>query len=165
MTITICGSMSCFAGIQKLQHQLEASGHRVLIPSLEGADMDYAKLSQDEQVKLKAGFIQKHMTKIEQADAVLIANFAKNNQQQNYIRANTFLEMGMSYALNKPLYILHQIPWNQTNALEIAGLNPVELHEDITPLLKQFLYMLLHQITQLRNILKHKLKILTCTSS
>jgi nucleoside 2-deoxyribosyltransferase len=132
-TITICGSMHFFKEIQKLQEDLQNLDFTVLIPNGESLDKDYSKMTIEEQIEMKHGFIDDHIAKIKAADIVLVANFTKNGQE-NYIGANTFLELGFAYILNKKLFLLNDIPYTQDTATEILGLKPVALQQDLNKL-------------------------------
>lgn len=122
-TIAICGSMYNFAEISKIQKQLESSGFIVLTPNKEGSGIDYSLLDEEEQINLKHKFINSHIEKIKQADAILVGNYPKNGIE-NYIGANIFLEMAFAYILGKHIFILNDIP-EQSNTLEIEGLKPI----------------------------------------
>lgn len=123
--ITICGSMKFFSGIEQLKKELEGLGYTVLIPIKGGKGTDYSKLPKKEQADMKQFFIDKHIEKIQQSDAILVANYTKDNKK-DYIGANTFLEMACAYVLKKKIFILNSMP-EQANTVEIAGLKPVLL--------------------------------------
>lgn len=125
-TITICGSMKFFTEILQLKKDLENLGFAVLTPSEEGTDIDYSKLSQQEQADLKQKFIDKHIEKIKSSDAILIANYTKN-ETRDYIGANAFLEMAFAYLLKKKIFVLNSIP-QQPSTVEIEGLKPIVLN-------------------------------------
>jgi len=131
-TITICGSMRFFSKIEQLKKELENLGFKVFIPSEEGMDIDYSKLSKQEQADMKQDFIDKHIEKIKKSDAILLANYTKNDVE-NYIGANTFLEMAFAYLLKKPIFILNNIP-EQSNTVEIEWLKPILLNGNINSL-------------------------------
>jgi nucleoside 2-deoxyribosyltransferase len=121
--ITICGSMHFFDEMLALKAELESMGFGVFMPDREGLDIDYAKLSQKEQIDLKQTFIDRHIAHIHNSDAILVANYNKNGHE-NYIGANSFLEMGIAYALGKKIFLLNDIP-EQSNSAEIRGLKPI----------------------------------------
>jgi len=132
--ITICGSMKFFNEIKELKMNLEKLGFEVLIPSEEGTEIDYTKLTKRDQSDLKQNFIDQHIDKIKKSDYILLANYPKNNIK-DYIGANTFLEMGFAYILRKPIFILNDIP-EQSNTVEIKGLKPIVLNGDLNYLTK-----------------------------
>lgn len=129
MNITICGSISFFNQMLELKNELEQLRHHVETPDLEGLNTNHSELSEQEHDDLKRSFINAHLEKIRQSDAILIANYTKNGQE-NYIGANTFLEMGMAYALGKKIYILYDMPHQQNNT-EMRGLLPTLLKSDL----------------------------------
>jgi nucleoside 2-deoxyribosyltransferase len=133
-TITICGSMTFFTEIKQLKEELADLSFNVLTPSEEGTGIEYSKLSKQEQADMKQNFIDKHIDKIKQSDAILLANYTKKGIT-NYIGANTFLEMAFAYILKKPIYILNSVP-EQQNTVEIEGLKPIILHGDVHALLR-----------------------------
>lgn len=122
--ITICGSITFFEEFENLKIALEKSNLEVFIPNKkEGITKDCKKVCINEQTDLKKYFIDVHLEKIKNSDAIIVANYKKNDIK-NYIGANTFLEMGFAYALSKKIFLLNNIP-NQLNALEIKGLKPI----------------------------------------
>ena len=131
-TITICGSMQFFTEIEQLKKELENLDFKVFTPSEEGTGTDYSKLSKQEQADMKQDFIDRHIDKIRKSDAILIANYTKN-EVKDYIGANTFLEMAFTYILNKSIFILNSIP-EQTNTVEIEGLKPIVLNGKLNSL-------------------------------
>ena len=124
--------MSFFKEIQTLQEQLESFGHTVYTPSEEGTGTDYSKLSPKESADLKQHFIDKHIEKIRASDAILVANYDKNGIT-GYIGANSFLEMGIAYALGKKIFLLNDVP-QQPNSAEVCGLKPCILKHNLTQL-------------------------------
>jgi len=131
-TITICGSMKFFTEIEQLKKELENLGFKVFTPSEEGTGTDYSKLSKQEQADMKQDFIDRHIDKIRKSDAILLANYTKN-EVKDYIGANTFLEMAFAYILNKSIFILNSIP-EQPNTAEIEGLKPIVLNGNLNSL-------------------------------
>lgn len=124
--------MQFFAEIKQLKKELENLGFEVFTPNEEGVETDYSKLSKSEQAGIKQGFIDKHIEKIKGSDAVLLANYTKN-EVENYIGANTFLEMAFAYILKKKIFILNNIP-EQPNTVEIEGLKPITLNGNLDSL-------------------------------
>jgi len=129
MKITICGSIKFFNEIKNLKNKLELLDYYVFSPTEEGTEIDYQKLTLKEQINIKSKFIDKHLDKIRKSDAILVANYDKKGIK-NYIGANTFLEMAFAYVLNKPIFLLNDIP-SQDNEVEIRGMKPVILRGDL----------------------------------
>lgn len=131
-TITICGSTALLPKLVELRTQLRELGFVVLMPEEDGRDVDFSSMSKEEQVDWKRGYVDLHIGKIKKADAILVANYEKKGKQ-NYIGANTFLEMGFAYILGKKIYVLSDIP-DQPNTEEIEAMMPVVLGGDISKL-------------------------------
>jgi len=137
MTITICGSMKFHREMREVKKTLEAAGHTVLAPkSIELMDtIGFVHPTADEEriaAKIEYDFIRSHFKKIEQADAILVLNYAKKGIK-NYIGGNTFLEMGLAFWLGKKIFLLNPIP--DTDYLtEMHAMKPIMLGGDLTKL-------------------------------
>ena len=111
MKICICCSLSFTDEVKKIADRLHELGHEVLLPN--GVIIDAIHKPDFDSVEAKRGngydFVREHFKKIEESDAMLVCNFTKNGID-NYIGANTFLEMGFAYYIKKPIYALNPIP-------------------------------------------------------
>lgn len=111
MKICICCSLSFTDEVKKIADRLHELGHEVLLPN--GVIIDAIYKPDFDSVKAKRGngydFVREHFKKIEESDAMLVCNFTKNGID-NYIGANTFLEMGFAYYIKKPIYALNPLP-------------------------------------------------------
>ena len=107
--------MKFFDEIRVLKNQLELLGLNALFPAEEGTGIDYQKVTLEEQANIKSQFIDRHLNKIKRSDAILVANYDKK-RVKNYIGANTFLEMASSYVLDKPIFLLNDIPFQENEA-------------------------------------------------
>lgn len=111
MKICICCSLSFTDEVKIIADRLHELGHEVLLPN--GVIIDAIHKPDFDSVKAKRGngydFIREHFKKIEESDAMLVCNFTKNGID-NYIGANTFLEMGFAYYIKKPIYSLNPLP-------------------------------------------------------
>lgn len=139
MKITICGSIAFFEEMLKIKKELESLGHEVKLPPTEIKDQNNNLISVKEYYELrktetdpkswvwdrKEEAIRIHFNKVEWSDAILITNFEKNNIK-GYVGANTFLEMGIAFHLNKKIFLLNQIP-EQDSKEEILGMKPIVL--------------------------------------
>jgi nucleoside 2-deoxyribosyltransferase len=134
MNIIICGSMSASKKMVEIEKKLIALGYSVILPESthEYAQMDTIDKTITESARDKADndLIRGYFNKIKEGDAVLIVNVEKNNIE-GYIGGNAFLEMGFAYVLNKPLYLLHDIP-EMNYRDEIEAMSPVILHGDLS---------------------------------
>ena len=111
MKICICCSLSFTDEVKKIADRLHELGHEVLLPN--GVIIDAIHKLDFDPVKAKRenGYdsIREHFKKIEESDAILVCNFTKNGID-NYVGANTFLEMGFAYYVKKPIYALNPLP-------------------------------------------------------
>jgi len=128
MIITVCASLKFHDQLVKLQAELEKLGHRVLMPEMvEGVDY----WSQNYQTRVNAkkglGLINKHSDRIEKSEAILVANYTKK-EIENYIGANTFLEIGLAYFLKKKIFLLNPMPNQPYLIEELITMNPIVIH-------------------------------------
>lgn len=144
MRITICGSISFYDEMLGIKEELEQLGHEVKLPPFEVKDENgnmipvkeyYAKRKSETSDTgwiwdRKEEAMRLHFQKVEWSDAVLILNHDKNNIP-NYVGANTLLEMGLAFHLNKKLFLLNDIPEIGYKE-EILGMKPVVINQDLT---------------------------------
>ncbi len=130
MKITICGSMSHFEKLRKIEKNLLKFGHQVFMPIDFG--VDYLTISDEDfgELKKEKNAIKEHFEKIKKSDAILVCNFDKK-EIKNYIGGNSFLEIGFAYILGKKIFILNSIPEMFYKA-EIIGMEPIILDGDLT---------------------------------
>ena len=111
MKICICCSLSFTDEVKKIADRLHELGHEVLLPN--GVIIDAIHKPDFDPVAAKHdnGYdaMREHFDKIKKADAILVCNYTKNDVE-NYIGANTFLEMGFAYYVKKPIYALNPLP-------------------------------------------------------
>lgn len=132
MIITICGSIKAIEEMEKIQDQLEKLGHTILTPTeTEGVDYWGEDNTSRVEAKKKFDFISGHMSKIEKSDAILIVNMTKNNIE-NYIGANTFLEIGFAHYRKKKIYLLNPVPDQKYILDEIQTIEPIVLNGVLT---------------------------------
>ncbi len=143
MKITICGSITYVVEMDECKHVLEKIGHEVQSPPVMVPDKDGILMHSLEQSKLrkqgdhseawmqdkKAELIHDHFNKVEWSDAVLIYNKDKHNIK-NYIGANTLLEMGLAFYLNKKIFLLNPVP-EISYKEEILGMKPIVINGDL----------------------------------
>jgi nucleoside 2-deoxyribosyltransferase len=128
-TITICGSMKLVDEMDRVAEELTTRGFKVHKP-IASESKDYSSMSKAEQAPHKNRMIVEHLNKIREADAILVVNGTLKNIE-GYIGANSFLEMGFAFCLGKKIFLLHPIP-GQPNSVEIAGMLPTVIHEDLS---------------------------------
>ena len=132
MKICICCSLTFTDEVKKITKELEKLGHEVFLPN--GVMIDAIKKKDFDPVAAKhdGGYdaIRAHFDKIKESDAVLICNYTKKGVE-NYIGANTFLEAGFAYYLNKPTYALNPLPEYPYIHDEILSLGIMVLDGDL----------------------------------
>ncbi len=133
MKICICCSLSFPAEAKKIASELEKLGHEVVLPT--GILLDAIHKPDFDPVKAKYdnGYnaVREHLDKIKESDVILVCNFTKNGIE-NYIGANTFLEMGFAYYINKPIYALNPLPDYKYISDEILSFGVIVLDNDLT---------------------------------
>lgn len=137
--ITICSSAAFYRQVVEVCKQLETKGFTVLIPDIarkmeESGDFEvshYKVWYEDAGAyNKKAGLMQAHFDKIMRGDVVLVLNYEKHGVP-NYIGGNVLMEMGLGFHLQKPIYILNDLPEGSSLEEEILGVLPTFLHGDL----------------------------------
>ena len=151
MKITICGSMAFLKEMERVRDVLIQNEHDVKIPELmletrarfgvgktvslgnyieEKGGMD-AFPPGHELWDLKESAIKDHFEKIDWADAILVVNEDKRGIT-GYIGGNTLIEIGLSYYLKKPIYIMNHVSSELSYKQEILGMKPIFLEGDLS---------------------------------
>jgi hypothetical protein len=132
--IIICGSISSADEILRTKSSLEEMRLEVEIPEgvkhLEEWEGEDAGISEKAERKIKHDLIRGYYEKMKDYDAVLIVNPEKKGVK-GYIGGNTFIEMAFAHVLNKPLYVLHQLP-EMSYSSEILAMQPTVLNGDLS---------------------------------
>src|SRR5260221_13535779 len=110
MNIALCGSLQFHKEMRGIQKSLESMGHTVFVPKsfdlIEHKGFVKPKtVKQRLAAEAKYDFIREHFKKIEQSDAVLVANFDKKGIR-GYIGGNTLLEIWIALYLGTTIYRL-----------------------------------------------------------
>ncbi len=139
MKIAICGSLDFTLEIKKIADELLKRGFEVQIPIsskkiLRGEfSLDEIKQEKESGVfadrAIKYDSIRAYWPIISNSSVILVVNFDKHNIQ-NYIGGNTFLEMGFAHILNKPIYLLNDIP-TMIYTDEIRAMQPIVINGDL----------------------------------
>ena len=129
--VLVCGSMAHQEEWLKVTDELRAHGFVADHPQLEEGEFDWGHAVIENIAEEKYRLNREHLKKMVVARAILVYNSEKNGIA-NYIGPNTFLEMGMAFALNKPIYVYNPLPEEQANYHEIIGLKPVVIDGDIS---------------------------------
>ena len=142
MKITICGSLSFSKEMINIQKKLNVLGHEVILPyttgrllngELEMKDIHEMKENLDMIIDYAKNVdaIKKHNNEIKNSDAILVLNLEKKGIK-NYIGANTFLEMGFAYVLDKKIFLFNEIPEMEYHKEEIGVMEPIVLNGDLS---------------------------------
>ena len=133
MKIIICGSVSASKEMVAAEKQLQAMGHEVVLPEF---THDYAAIATIDKAhtesarnKVQYDLIRLHFDNIKVGDAILVVNVERHNIS-GYIGGNAFLEMGFAFVLDKPIYLLHQLP-ECSYRDELEAMQPIILGGDI----------------------------------
>jgi len=122
----------------EVQKELESMGFVVEIPygvkKFRENNFTHVIETERAQDKKGLGLIKRYYELIKEYDIVLVVNTEKNGIE-NYIGANTFLEMGFAHVLEKTLCVLNSVPENSYKD-EIDAMNSVVLNGDLEILKK-----------------------------
>jgi len=146
MKITLCGSVAFYEEMLQVKDQLEAMGHEIKLPPILIKDDKDNLISVQKYYALrkaetnptswiwdrKTEAIKEHFGKVEWADAILVTNHAKNGID-GYVGANTLIEMGLAFHLNKKIFLLNQMP-EMGCTEEIRGMKPEVIEGDLSKL-------------------------------
>ncbi len=127
-TICICGSMKLKDRIIEIGEKLKVLGYDVYTPNISETN-NYSVMTEEEQKIHKNRMIVDHLYKIKKSDTILVIN-EKLNDIEGYIGANSFLEIGFAFALEKKIFLLNNIP-QQPNSVEIKGMLPEVINGDL----------------------------------
>lgn len=144
MKITICGSIAFYEGMIEIRKKLEELGHEVKMPPHEVKGENGEMISVEKYYELrknensntgwiwdrKEEAIRCHFGKVEWSDAVLVLNYEKKGVE-GYVGANTLLEVGLAFHLNKKIFFLNKIP-ELSYKEEILGMKPVVIDGDLS---------------------------------
>jgi len=142
--VTLCGSIAFFDEMVEVKKKLEKRGFVVKMPpnELKGENGEiitakkYYELRKSSGEKAawiwerKAEAIDWHYQKVDWADIILVLNYDKRGIE-NYIGANTLMEMGLAFFLKKVIYLLNKVPEIGSRE-EILGMKPIILNGDLS---------------------------------
>jgi len=137
MTIAIFASIRFTPQIKEIKEKLVAKGHQIKLPQtakkiINGEltmEQFIAEGAEAEKRKIEYNVMKVHYNEIKDSDVVLVLNFTKNNIE-NYIGGNTFLEMGFAHILDKPIFLLNDIP-KMIYTDELKAFQPIVIHSDL----------------------------------
>ena len=137
--ITVCSSANFYRQAVDVQSTLEKSGFKVIIPDVaermkksDDYDVSHYKtwFGDANDYHKKTALMRGHFDEVERGDVTLVLNYEKHGKA-NYIGGNVLMEMALAFYLNKPIFILNEIPEDSSFLEELIGLNPIILHGDL----------------------------------
>jgi len=134
MKIGIIGSMQFTDKMLEYRDALNRFGHEAFVTDLHKT-MVGKSAEEIEEIKLhqknNMDAIREFWRMMQGADAVLILNLDKNGVQ-NYIGANTFLEIGFAHVLNQKIFALNPMPDFPYISTEMDAMRPIVIDGDLT---------------------------------
>lgn len=104
------------------------SNYEVILPDLHRYQYIRDDLGDDITfTKIKNKLTIQNFRNVVNCDVLLILNYTHRGIK-NYVGGNSFMEMVLAYYLNKPIYLLNDIPNNMTYSEEIKALYPIVIH-------------------------------------
>ncbi|MCC7552260.1 hypothetical protein KO317_01175 [Candidatus Micrarchaeota archaeon] len=125
MKITLCSSAKFFDKLPEIKKALEETGYEVLLPSM----VDHHHLEETALTKKMHGLIEDHFSKIDESDAIFVANFDKNGIK-NYIGGSAFMEMALAFHNKIPIFLLNEVPKDLNYREELIALQPIVIGKD-----------------------------------
>lgn len=121
--------MSFAKDMLELKKELEIKGNEVVVPEELEVHISGKVQEQDKWEKINFNVFKKYFNQIKNCDAILVINKTKNDIE-NYVGANSLIEMAFAHVLDKKIFLLNDIPkMNCEN--EIAAMNPIILNGDL----------------------------------
>ena len=113
MKITIVGNMSVLEKFKEAKEILEQRGHTVIVPKKDPMPDPIPPAA-----KRKA--MEKFNDNLKESEAILVMNYTKGDKE-NHIGANTLMEVGMAFILQKKIFVLNPSPEFCRDELEAIG--------------------------------------------
>ncbi len=133
MKIAVCSSMTFSKEMVEIKAILSSYGHEVILPH---RTEDYANGTLEMETnkesaanKIKDDLFRYYFKLIKESDAILVLNYTKKNIN-NYVGANSLIEMAFAHVLDKKLYLLNSIP-EMSCTDEIVGMQPIVLNGNL----------------------------------
>ncbi len=122
--IALCSSAAFFDRLWGIKEGLTKSGYTVLLPSMQ----DFHQYEEVALAKIHHDLIRDHFRKIDQSNAIYVANYDKNGIE-GYIGGNSFLEMGKAFDREIPIFLLNNVPKTGYRE-ELLALQPIVIGQD-----------------------------------
>jgi len=133
--IVICGSMQFYTEMRECQNRLIKKGIDAIVPKDE--DNIPENISEEEFRQFKKRVSSAYLKKIrmKETGAVLVFNAPKRGIE-NYIGANTFVELAMAFSWNRKIYLLHD--YYEPYLDELKAWDVVCLHGNLINLINEW---------------------------
>jgi nucleoside 2-deoxyribosyltransferase len=125
-TVVICGSMKSLDLMSRIGEFLRAAGLHVVVP----APDETTEISN--RTKRLASWRHMDSIKRRRTAAVLVVNVDRPNVP-HYIGPNSFAEIGVAFAVRRPVFLLQGMP--ESYAEELTAWGVTCLNQDVRPLL------------------------------
>lgn len=136
MKIMICGSMKYVKEMVKLEQELKALDHNVVLPIGFEKNLEIPNftdnLEEDLEYCIREDIMRKNFNQISKQDAILVVNKSKHGID-GYLGTAVLMELAIAYFLKKKIFLLHDIPhFNEHRwAHEVTIMQPTILKGDI----------------------------------
>lgn len=146
MKIVICNSVVFWKEALFAKNHFEQQGYEVETHPME-VEIEGKKIHVEEYYTMRKStwneeiedrkyeLMKKHFDLIKNCDRIVVLNLDKNGIK-NYIGGNTFLEMGVAFALEKDIYLTNPIPENLSYTEEIKGMKPHVMNWNIERMIR-----------------------------
>lgn len=133
MKIGIVGSLQFVDQMVDLRDQLRTMGHDAFVTNMAHSFLGKNK-TEIESIKLEqkknVDTIKEFWNTMQDADALLVANYSKNGIE-NYIGGATLMEIGFAHVLDQKIYLLNPIPEIKYYKTEIEAVRPVIINGNL----------------------------------
>lgn len=136
----ISGSMAFAKEMLLAKEILEKTGYEVGLPFETEVHLENPafvdSLEDNLQYCIKNDVLHKSFDLIAQADAVLVLNYKRKNQE-GYIGTSTLMEIAIAYYLRKKIFLLYSVAhFNDVRSShEIAIMQPIILNGDLSKIM------------------------------
>jgi len=136
MKIFLCCSKHHYVHIPPIKEQLEQMWHTITLPNSyenPGREEEMKTVGSSQHAEWKGSMLRLQIQKVQDNDAILVCNFAKNGQE-NYIGWATFLEVFKARELGKKIFFYHPIPTGMLHD-ELCAMMPIVIDADVAKIL------------------------------
>ncbi|MCJ7816677.1 MAG: hypothetical protein MUP55_02355 [Candidatus Aenigmarchaeota archaeon] len=117
MKITIVGNMSFFDKFVEAKDFLHKKGHKVIVPEKDPFP--------NPPPTVKRKLMEDFNENLKKSDGILVMNYTKDGKE-NHIGANSLMEIGMAFILQKKIFVLNPAPEfckDELEAIKVKVLN------------------------------------------